>query len=130
MRLSRGPASGEAATVNMTRMICVFCGADGQLTKEHIWPAWLQPYLETPGERGTTTRTIIRAEGVESESSFRSRPATATVKSICAECNNGWMSELEGRAKGTVLRMVQGRRRVVLGAEQIPTVAAWAMKTA
>lgn len=110
-------------------MTCAFCELDGKLTKEHVWPRWVAPYLEHEGGPGTNTRTIIRPSGTES-TSYKSRPANLTVKSVCPECNGGWMSQLEERAKPVLLPMIEGRAPVRLGSRDAETVATWAVKTA
>jgi len=110
-------------------MSCVFCERDGKLTREHVWPQWVRPSLDHPDGAGTATRTIIRPGGTE-ERSYKARPANVVVRSVCEECNGGWMSELEQRAKSVLLPMVEDRGPVTLGATDAETVATWAIKTA
>jgi len=52
-----------------------------------------------------------------------------TTGAVCASCNNGWMSDLEGRAKPMLETMLEGRGRA-LHQEGQRTLAAWALKTA
>ena len=54
---------------------------------------------------------------------------TLTVKHVCRDCNNGWMSELEGCAKPILTPLIFGAASVLDGQDQI-TVACWAFKTA
>jgi hypothetical protein len=42
-------------------MPCVFCRSTEPLTKEHVFPDWLGPYLSDEDGPGTSTRTIMRA---------------------------------------------------------------------
>jgi hypothetical protein len=52
-----------------------------------------------------------------------------TVRAVCAPCNNGWMAELEERARDLLTPMLAGRgRRLHAGGQQ--TLATWALKTA
>ncbi len=109
-------------------MSCVFCGVDGPLSREHVWPEWVRPYL-SPEEPGTHTRTVIRAGEPEQQRTYSSGPASITVRSVCASCNNGWMSDLEVAAKPHVLRMILGKPTSLAGGVR-DTVARWAVKTA
>jgi hypothetical protein len=89
----------------------VFCRRDVPLTAEHVFPKWTQPYLlDAEGELGTHTRVTIRAgQGATDERSHRGRPATATVRSVCGDCNNGWMSRIEQEAKPRLLAMLRDK---------------------
>jgi hypothetical protein len=107
---------------------CIFCGNDSRLTNEHVWPKWLRPHLEHPAGPGTSTRTIIRTTGTETKSR-PDQPATGTVKSVCEDCNNGWMSKLEAVAKPYLLALIEGKPRVV-GANPRDVMATWIVKTA
>jgi hypothetical protein len=60
---------------------------------------------------------------------FPQRILDQKVRTVCAGCNNGWMSELEGRAKPLLLAGLSGRGRTLNRGGQA-TLAAWAFKTA
>ena len=109
-------------------MTCVFCERNRKLTREHVWPQWVRSSLDHPAGPGTATRTVIRAGGRE-EWSYRARPANVVVRSVCEECNGGWMSELEQRAMPVLLPMIEDRGPVTLEASDADTVATWALKT-
>ncbi|MGH2351525.1 MAG: hypothetical protein ACRDJN_07915 [Chloroflexota bacterium] len=51
------------------------------------------------------------------------------VKRVCATCNNGWMSNMEGATLPLLMPMIRGVA-VVLNPTAQRTVAAWAAKTA
>lgn len=88
---------------------CPFCGTNGRLTKEHVWPQWLRsqgpayglwaPHYQ--GERSTVsgTHAITNDHGLV-EYVPRSGPAagkflaTVTVK-VCGDCNRQWNERLE-----------------------------------
>jgi hypothetical protein len=53
---------------------------------------------------------------------------SATVGVVCKGCNNGWMSELESRAKPYLETMLYGRGRE-LHETGLRTLATWALKT-
>lgn len=52
-----------------------------------------------------------------------------TVAAVCQRCNNGWMAELEQRAKPMLEPMLNGRGRLLHAGGQ-RTLAAWVLKTA
>jgi hypothetical protein len=56
-------------------------------------------------------------------------PATLTVRSVCAECNNGWMSQLETRAQPFLETMLRGNGRLYYDGGRT-TLATWIVKTA
>src|SRR5207249_875584 len=97
---------------------CVFDGRR-PLTVEHAIPDWVRAYL--PGE-GDLTST-------RGEREWRTKALSITVDRVCADCNSGWMSRLEDRAKPLLADPIQSRRRRWTPREQ-RTVATWAYKTA
>lgn len=102
---------------------CIFCGG-APLTREHIWPLWLAS--ELPSDE-LTTFTFERA-GMEPR--VWEAPATSTtVRTVCAKCNNGWMSALENRASDLLTPLVRGEA-VRLGRPSQHVIAGWALKTA
>lgn len=111
-------------------MPCVFCEQDGPLTAEHVFPKWLQSWLaHEEGETGTHVRTIIRGGTEIEEKSRPGKAATLTVKSVCAACNNGWMSGLETEAQPFIETMLRGNGRSYYAGGRT-TIAAWLVKTA
>lgn len=109
---------------------CIFCEETGKLSAEHVFPDWSQPFLTSPLGKGTQTRVILRPDGTKDETPpRRTHPATVTVKTVCAHCNNGWMSHLEDTAKPYLLSMIRGHRRTYYEAGQ-KILAMWAVKTA
>lgn len=51
------------------------------------------------------------------------------VRSVCSACNNGWMSDLETRAK-PVIEPLLDDTTVVLDAARQATIGVWAVKNA
>jgi hypothetical protein len=112
-------------------MPCVFCKRDEALTAEHVFPRWTQPCLDTPGGgSGTYTRVTIRAGDPEPEEHSRpGKAATLTVRSVCAQCNNGWMGRLEDQARPYLLTMIRGNGRTYHATGRT-LIATWFVKTA
>jgi hypothetical protein len=93
-------ANGRIAMLEtmIKKRSCLFCGSACN-SREHVIPEWLskamkirdfafQPAHFTEG-KGLELRPLIKCAG------FRTRQ-------VCAKCNNGWMSNLEGWAKGKI----------------------------
>lgn len=62
--------------------VCAYCGEEGKLTREHVWPAGIN--VRTP-EMGN--RYFEKAHKVLS--------AEHTIKDVCAKCNNEVLSKLD-----------------------------------
>lgn len=106
---------------------CVFCGGS-PTTKEHLWPDWARRLLAEAGP--LPHRMQLDRQGQDSELREWLREAySMTVRCVCAKCNNGWMSELESRARELFHPMLHGRGRVLHRGGQA-TLGAWALKTA
>ena len=108
---------------------CVFCGGTGKMSAEHVFPQWSREYLREVEGKGTHTRKILHGDGRISARSHKADPATATVKTVCASCNNGWMSRLESEAMPFLLSMIKGHRRTYYDAGKA-LIARWTLKTA
>ena len=105
--------------------VCVFCGSEGPLGREHVYGQWLskiginlspQQYYAGP------LNEIPRDMGHQP-------PFRQTVKNMCLSCNNGWMSKLEVIARRVLTPLIRGESATVTVDDQ-PAVAMWAQKTA
>lgn len=103
---------------------CVFCGVH-KVSREHVWPDWIGKVMQ---ERlGESTWTIQRP-GNQPRVTVA---FDATVKRACKPCNEGWMSDLEGKAKPILVPMMFAEsQRIPLSVEQQRILAAWVLKTA
>jgi hypothetical protein len=104
-------------------MSCVFCGAT-KTTREHAWPEWVRDEFQRP----KLLNQRARGSSID-DRAFSAPPFTAIVNRVCAACNNGWMSDLETRAKPLLKPVFQGRGREIHKEGQ-RMLAAWAFKTA
>ena len=111
---------------------CVFCNrpmaAAGGRTREHAFPSWLLGLL-TQGNDARVVHTVTGGKGMPVKRSWTSRRLDGAVKRVCAECNNGWMSELEESVARFLPTMVRGNERTYYDDGQ-RRLAAWATKTA
>ena len=99
---------------------CPFC-TESAKTNEDVWPLWL---IQLVG--GTRPRTDIRNKrgGVA-----RSWNDPRVKVKVCKGCNNGWMSDLEQRAKPLIASMARGAACHIAPGEA-RVLAAWAVKAA
>jgi len=104
---------------------CVFCGREGPLTREHVFSDWLSKIglSDEPVEHFAGPLNRI------STSMGRRKPFSATVKSVCATCNDGWMSRLETVAQRVLTPIILGVSTHIDPADQA-AVAMWLQKTA
>lgn len=106
--------------------VCVFCGG-APVTKEHIWPQWAQ--WTVPAPTPSPIHRVVEVEGQERfESSRLGQAFSETSRTVCASCNNGWMSRLETATKELFVAMTGGGP-LILDREMQQTLAAWALKT-
>jgi hypothetical protein len=100
---------------------CVFCGTSG-LTLEHAWPRWIA------GELGDGPWNFAQTFE-DGDRSWATSTLDVKVRRVCASCNNGWMANLEARAKPLLVHMMNGEARE-LDADEQELLALWAAKTA
>jgi hypothetical protein len=105
---------------------CIFCGGR-PLTREHLFPGWLRPYL------GGDAQHLYRHGSLGGAQPFmqqrREMAATRRRRLLCDPCNTVWGSDLERAAAPVLVPMVQGATRWLSQADQ-ELVARWSMKTA
>jgi hypothetical protein len=97
----------------------------GRVTKEDVWPTWLTQYV--PRDLKDYSMMIEQVHPSHSDTTRQKidgDPRSRRVKFVCGSCNNGWMSELQNRAKPYVLPLVQGSP-LVLRREAQETLATW-----
>lgn len=109
----------------MAGRTCVFCGGT-PVTNEHVYRQEMANILKDLGGEYTwvdyhSGRTRALPAGVT--------PFTeATVKRMCAPCNNGWMNAIDLRAEPVLRDLVNGVSRSVTKNEAT-RIASWAAKT-
>lgn len=114
----------------MTRNNCIFCNGDDRLSKEHFWPDWLQAYVgKNPGYKyvqGTESGNVTELESPDVVDKWERSGHVTTKKFrvVCAACNNGWMSELEKKAK-TLLEPLFLGKHLALNQEEQKLMSVW-----
>lgn len=104
---------------------CIFCGSSDKLTKEHIFPAWLQRYLGV-GKR--ELNIVFYSENPEIVRNFVY--GSHLNGHVCYRCNNGWMSQLESNIGPLLKDMIEDRISRVLTDVEIHLLGLWIFKTA
>jgi hypothetical protein len=110
---------------------CIWlCGRPAN-TDEDIVSTWLR---QTVGKKSSPTsrwgvRNIESISGLDVEYDMPQKDFDALTlrasKTVCRECNNGWMSDLEGAVKDGLLPMVRGER-VRLTPSMVARIGTWA----
>lgn len=91
------------------------------MTKEDAWPVWLVDHV------GRGRIRVTRGSGAEAKTHPSNR-IVQRVSCACRECNNGWMSNLEGLTKPILSPMVDGVPAELTGFSQA-VLSVWAVKT-
>lgn len=105
----------------------MFCGAPPPLTEEHVWSQWLAAEVPDLGHFGMEVTGIFGDQG--SFRRQRRKPSSVKPKIVCADCNNGWMSQLQERAKPDLVPLFRGEV-TTLDQEAQARVASWLAMTA
>lgn len=122
---------------------CVFCGGS-PTTREHVYPQWLQQFSAPqafikragsyqPAFPQTVVRLDAQGQYVEVDEVRGNKTPNlheVTVKSVCATCNNGWMSALENSVQGPLKKMANPPNPIphLVDARSAAVLAAWAYK--
>lgn len=101
---------------------CFFCSGAAD-SREDAWPRWMTSQFK--GTRLSEAHLERRGK----ESSWRVLEPELTVRCVCRQCNNGWMSQLESQAKPFLQPLLMGEN-CYLDMSGQATVALWSMKTA
>ena len=106
---------------------CAFCGAEGPLTLEHLWPAWTEPYIKGLGAPQSITRVSDHGEHVHDV--WATSGLNLTARRVCRTCNNGWMHELEEATKPTLVPLITSTEPRTFSRGEAVTLATWITKT-
>jgi hypothetical protein len=87
---------------------CIFC-ARGNLSKEHVWPAWAAEHLPDAVARDETLEIVAGSDAQTQTNSRQGSLKHKKLRVVCASCNNGWMSVIESDAKRVVMPMMLGQ---------------------
>jgi len=109
--------------------VCMFCG-DSPVTREHIWPNWLNLILAPKFDSYRQISTRKYPNESTQERSHSTTKNSATTKIACAKCNNAWMATMEGSVKTLLAPIISQQIPTALSLEQQLLISAWVTKTA
>jgi hypothetical protein len=102
---------------------CAYCGSPGPATHEHLWPAALHRRHLEANEQDFHAIWLARLQ--------KTLPTEPTLRDVCANCNNGPLSELDSYICGlfdeTLVRIPRRHERVVLNYKYHP-LKRWLLK--
>lgn len=78
--------------MHMDERKCAYCGSSGPLTREHLWPTSLHARLVDANEQTSNCFWLRRID--------KEIEAEPTLRDVCAKCNNGFLSALDGYVCG------------------------------
>lgn len=88
---------------------CIFCGVS-EVTKEHFYSDWMKGQLPLEGGYRSVGMHNHPVAGINvfRDASRPDRITSLKFRVVCGACNNGWMSEAEERAKGSLTALIAG----------------------
>jgi hypothetical protein len=109
---------------------CIFCDEPKKLTKEHLWSKWTRQLVSHDILKHEYADHVFKMDGVDrSVRTYGWDPRNSTIKSVCHECNNGWMSSLDDAGKSVLSLLIKGEA-AFLDVDSQKLIATWvAMKT-
>jgi hypothetical protein len=116
------------------RANCIFCGVvlrpsrlqgKDSRTKEHVYGRWLRDVVKQSNFR------LFKAREGEQPVLCRELHLESFINgSVCKQCNEGWMSDLESRIYPIIDKLTLGTNIRTLSTGEFETMARWAAKTA
>jgi hypothetical protein len=106
---------------------CIFCQQPKPMSQEHIWGDWLKAHIPLAMNKHNMQAVRINQPGEPTTGNIFLRagdPLRSTVKVVCADCNNQWLSEIQSRAKPFLIPLIKGER-TALGTDAQQRVSAW-----
>lgn len=104
---------------------CAFCSATANLSGEHLWSDWMNELI--PGKK----RLTIRNKDRQIVKRWDAPKLDWKAKVVCEPCNNGWMSEIEGKhAKPAMSELILGKTNIPIDQTRANSIAIFAFKTA
>lgn len=103
---------------------CLFCGSP-KVSREHMWSDWVNKCLPT------TMFNVTKSDRDGNVTKWKSEGLAQTVRAVCEQCNNGWMSRLENEeAKPSLSGLIKYGAPVSVLPIGIKAIATYALKMA
>lgn len=105
-------------------MACLFCGSTQKMSREHLWPQWARRTFDSAAAKQQVSHSLHDGSG-PAYKAWDAEVFSATIKRVCAACNNGWMSDLEARAQPHAEPLLLGETRT-LDSDAQRAISLWA----
>jgi hypothetical protein len=106
---------------------CIFCGNLAKLTSEHIWGDWIREYAAFSLNKHRAAHVAVPRPGAPRAPIIKPRagdPLGSQVEVVCGDCNSGFLSRIQNRAKPYLIPLFEGQdHRLDEAAQNI--IAAW-----
>jgi hypothetical protein len=115
----------------MKQRKCILCHSvlSGKKSNEHIFPQWVLEYFNIRKEKISPSHWSIKNN--KFVSSREHNLDNFLAGSVCGDCNNKWMSDLENSAKENIIQLSEDRKGVIdLDEQERFILARWSFKTA
>jgi hypothetical protein len=108
---------------------CIFCKGFG-LSHEHLFSDWLREiFPRKPDDTHTFSYVEHTPGGKEIRRQRQGHSGSKRIRTVCRQCNNGWMSAIDERAKPAATPLIYANRKRI-GSDAATTLTVWLSKTA
>ena len=114
---------------------CIFCGRTGNLTKQHVFSDWLKQLIPRNPKGSlhfkSPSHFVPSSTFEHSRQIYKSSQGdvgTRKIRNVCAGCNGGWMSVIEGNVKSILSELIQGTAATITEKEKLE-ISKWIVQT-
>lgn len=107
--------------------LCMFCQLPKKMTDEHVWGEWVKEHLERTANKHTHANIFSPEPGKLEPVDVRIRAGDhidSTVRTVCEDCNSGWLSGIQAVAKPFLIPLFNGES-CVLDSRSVHVLSAW-----
>ncbi|AEI46550.1 hypothetical protein [Runella slithyformis] len=108
---------------------CIFCQRSGDMSKQHIWPEWMQKIVEDfqPKTSHTTLGWFPEVDSYYNKKISNGRPGAQRIRKVCSKCNGGWINnEVEAMMRPIFTDIIQHNTNSISTENQF-YLALWAV---
>lgn len=92
---------------------CIFCQEQGNMSKQHFFPDWMQQYVKS-SHKVTTHTTSAPVDGMYgsyfNQKTRDGNPGSHRIRKVCIPCNGTWVNTLETNMQPAFIEIVQNRK--------------------
>lgn len=119
---SAGGRSTTVSRVNDQRSACVFCGARGSRSREHLMRAKFASLLPVAD---SMTYHRVGPDGEVTERTIPTSQFGLVVNDVCRGCNQGWLNDLENEVEATLIAVATRQESQIIDVRTRSTIALW-----